>query len=318
MSDSAFQYPPDLFALLVDAIPALCRAKQDVVLMFRGAGVPASMTADLETRIKQDRENVKKYELARTILTRMNEGGDALLAPRRELLKRITEFEDFSRCYDNDVMKARGLVAEVRRVVNVKDSFTRMSQERDREVDSRRAEQLQKTSLVRERQAKIAGAKKELFALFAETNPHRRGKALEAVLNSLFRAYDVLVAEDFRRKGGEGNSVEEQIDGVIEIDSQMFLAEMKWWDTPLGPAEVSPHISRLLLRSGVSGIFISSSDYTPAAVNMCRDFLQQKVLVLCTLREIVDVLNRDADLTAMLRTKIRAAKLDRNPFKEVA
>lgn len=51
---------------------------------------------------------------------------------------------------------------------------------------------------------------------------------------------------------------------------------------------------------------------------MCRDFLQQKVLVLCTLREIVDVLNRDADLTAMLRAKIRAAKLDRNPFKEVA
>jgi hypothetical protein len=38
---------------------------------------------------------------------------------------------------------------------------------------------------------------------------------------------------------------------------------------------------------------------------------QQRVLILCTLREIVDVLNREVDLLAMLRAKIRAAKLDR-------
>jgi restriction endonuclease Mrr len=170
---------------------------------------------------------------------------------------------------------------------------------------------------VRERRERVEKAKTNLFALFAETNPQRRGKALEAVLNDLFRAYDVLVAEDFRRKGGDGSGVVEQIDGVIEIDSQMFLVEMKWWADPLGPEEVSPHISRLMLRSGVSGIFISNSEYTTAAIGMCRDFLQQRVLVLCTLREIVDVLNRETDLVAMLRAKVRSAKLDRNPFKEV-
>lgn len=137
-------------------------------------------------------------------------------------------------------------------------------------------------------------------------------------MNGLFRAYDVLVAEDFRRKGGDGSGIAEQIDGGIEIDTQMFLVEMKWWADPLGPTEVSPHISRLLLRSGVSGIFMSNSEYTTAAIDMCRDFLQQQVLVLCTLREIVNVLNRDSDLVSMLRAKIRAAKLDRNPFKEVA
>lgn len=137
-------------------------------------------------------------------------------------------------------------------------------------------------------------------------------------MNNLFRAYDVLVAEDFRRKGSDGSGVEEQIDGVVEIDNQLFLVEMKWWDGPLGPAEVAHHINRLMVRSGVGGIFISSSDYTPAAISACRDFLQQRVLVLCSLREIVDLLNREADLLAMLRAKIRAAKLDRNPFKEIA
>lgn len=318
MTTTTFQYPPDLFALLVDAIPVLCKSKKDLLLFFRGAGVPITLTSDIEAQLKQDRQSVGKYDAARTILTRMNEGGDALLAQRRELLKRVTEFEDFSRCYDSEVMKAKGLVAEVRRIINVKDSFTRMSQERDREIEARRTEQQQKTKVSRERRERIEKAKTNLFALFAETNPHRRGKALEAVMNDLFRAYDVLVAEDFRRKGGDGSGVLEQIDGVVEIDSQMFLVEMKWWADPLGPEEVSPHISRLMLRSGVSGIFISSSDYTTAAIGMYRDFLQQRVLVLCTLREIVDVLNRESDLVAMLRAKIRSAKLDRNPFKEVA
>jgi restriction endonuclease Mrr len=248
----------------------------------------------------------------------MNEGGDAMLTARRELLKRVTEFEAYSRCYESDVMKAKGLVAEISRVINVKDSFTRMTQERDREVDARRIEQQQKIQGLRARQEKIGKAKTDLFALYAENDPHRRGKALEGVLNNLFRAYDTLVAEDFRRKGEEGNGVAEQIDGVIEIDHQMFLVEMKWWDQKLGPAELSPHISRLLLRNGVGGIFISSSEYTPAAIEMCRDFLQQRVLILCTIREIVDLLNRETDLLAMLRAKIRAAKLDRNPYKEVA
>jgi restriction system protein len=317
MTFEAFQYPPDLFSLMVDAIAVLCRSKQDVILFFRGAGVPAKLTADIEAALQADRQSVRKHDSARTILTRLNEGGDALLAVRRELLKRVTGFEDFSRCYENDVMKAQGLVAEISRIVDTKDSFTRMKQERDREAESRRADQQRNMAVIRERREKIAAAKAGLFALFAETNPHRRGKALEGVLNDLFRAHGALVAEDFSRKGASG-SVEEQIDGVIELDTQIYLVEMKWWDNSLGPAEVSPHISRLMLRHGVYGVFISSSGYTPAAINMCRDFLQQKIIVLCTLQEIVEVLNREGDLMEMLQSKIRAAKLERNPFKAVA
>jgi restriction system protein len=101
MTVETFQYPPDLFALLVDTIPVLCRSKSDVLLFFRGAGVPPALTADIEANLKTDRQSVRKHESARTILTRMNEGGDALLAARRELLKRVTEFEDFSRCYES-------------------------------------------------------------------------------------------------------------------------------------------------------------------------------------------------------------------------
>jgi len=50
---------------------------------------------------------------------------------------------------------------------------------------------------------------------------------------------------------------------------------------------------------------------------MARDFLQQRTLVWRTLKEVVDVMNRDGDLTEMLRAKIRTAKLDRSLLKEI-
>jgi hypothetical protein len=52
-------------------------------------------------------------------------------------VKRVTEFEDFTTCWPSDQLKAEGLVARVRQVVNVRDSFTRMKQERDGERQER-------------------------------------------------------------------------------------------------------------------------------------------------------------------------------------
>lgn len=46
-SDIVFHYPPELFHLLVDVVPLLNRSKQDVLVFFRGAGVPDSITSDI-------------------------------------------------------------------------------------------------------------------------------------------------------------------------------------------------------------------------------------------------------------------------------
>ena len=47
---------------------------------------------------------------------------------RRELLKRVVEFENFSTCCPEDRLEAQDLVSQIRSVINVKDSFTRMRQ----------------------------------------------------------------------------------------------------------------------------------------------------------------------------------------------
>src|SRR6266568_5205088 len=143
--DIVYHYPPELLSLLVDTIPLLSRAKKDVVLFFRGAGIDAAILSDLSKRVRDDPQGINKYEIARAVLTRLNEKGERALGERREVLRRVLEFEDFSTCWPQDQLKAKGLVAEIRRVVDVKDSFTRMDRERENERQQRLAEQRART-----------------------------------------------------------------------------------------------------------------------------------------------------------------------------
>ena len=124
--------------MLVDTIPRLCRSKRDVLLFFRGAGIRESMLRDLYQRLKEDASSVNKFDMVRTLLARLNEAGDAALGERRVLLQRVHDFEEFSTCWENDRLEAQGLVGQIRQVVNVKDSFTRMRQEREEEARKHR------------------------------------------------------------------------------------------------------------------------------------------------------------------------------------
>jgi restriction system protein len=89
---------------------------------------------------------------------------------------------------------------------------------------------------------------------------------------------------------------------------------MKWWKGPLGRNEVSPHLVKLFARSEARGIFISSYGYTEPAVTTCKDALPLKTVVLCSLDEIVQVLEAQASFKDLLKDKIRAAVIDKNPL----
>src|SRR5688572_19381329 len=107
--DITYQYPPELFQLLIEVIPRLCPRKKDVVLFFRGAGVDASITEDVEMSLQDRSKAPSKFEITRALLKGLNERGERSLRERRELLKRTVEFEDFSTCWPDDQLKAKGL-----------------------------------------------------------------------------------------------------------------------------------------------------------------------------------------------------------------
>lgn len=248
----------------------------------------------------------------------MNARGDDGLRTRREIIKRVVEFEDFSICWPADQLRAKGVVASLRDVVNVKDSFTRMKQERDTERRKIMAcTHAQRAATVKKREA-IDDVNKRLCSLFQmDDKPQERGKALEAILNDLFKVYGILIQENFCRRDPDSSLVLEQIDGVIILNGIIHLVEMKWLKEPVGVAEIGPHLVRLYGRANASGIFISNSGYTEPAVQQCREALNQRTIVLCSLQEIVLLLQRQADFESMLRRKSQAAILDKVPYREI-
>lgn len=314
--ENTFHYPPELLSLLIETLPRLCKTKKDLLLFFQGAGVSPGLLSSYETLLKTNRDEFKKPIVARELLTKLNENGDRSLRERREILKRVTEFQDFSVCWEADQAAARGYVAQVRELVNVKDSFTRMQIERDEERRKRLAEQKARFAAEKDRMAKIEAVKADLYALFGEHDAKKRGKALEGVLNSLFAAYGILVREAFTVKGACNEGVIEQIDGLVELDGHLYLVELKWWNKPLGVAEVSPHLVRVFGRGGQArGIFISYSEYTKPAIATCRDALKGgAVVILCNLQEIVDLFEKEGDLKKWLKAKVTAAIADENPY----
>lgn len=194
-----------------------------------------------------------------------------------------------------------------------------MNQERQAEQRRHRSAQLaaveQRAHAAHEKET----IKVDFYRLFADPDEHRRGKALEAVLNQLFKAGGILVRDAFTLRAN-GAGVVEQIDGVIELDGHLYLVEVKWWQKPLGPGDVAQHLVRVFGRGDVRGLFVSYSGYTPAAVESCREALRDKVVALALLQEFVTLLERDEDLdgslSAFLQAKAHAAQLEKNPLHE--
>ena len=315
--DITYHYPPELLQLLVDAIPRLCRGKKDVLLFFRGAGVARSDIADLEGLVAAGTAP-RKFDMARTILQRMNEQGERGLRERRELIKRVVEFENFSACWPSDQLQAKGLVAEIRHVVNVKDSFTRMHQEREAERQKHISKQQAEQERLRQRRDQLAAARRDLTQMLTMKDHQKRGTMVEGVLNTLFKVHEIHVRDSFKRMSPVTGRTLEQIDGVIRLDGFLCLIEVKWLSDPVTIEDVAHHLVRVFTRDATRGIFISATPYTEAAVQTCKDALARAVVALCLLEDIVLTLEREGDLSAFLRSKVDAAILEKDPFRRGA
>lgn len=307
MQDDVYHFPPDLMALLTDAIPLLCRSRADVVLFFRGCGVPAEMTDDL-------RRWFSKYEITRAVLTRLNEAGDRMLAPRRELIKRVTQFQDFTVCHPDDQLKARGVVVAIRDLVNVKDAFTKMNLERERERLERLQQHEADAAAKRRSRQEREDLRRRLAGLISMASPQRRGIALEGVLNDIFRLDGISVRDAFTIRNDDGQ-VTEQIDGLVALGTQLILVEAKWHSEPLSKADVSAHLVSLYSRGDVYGLVVSFSGFKPSAIEICTTALADLVVVLAEVHELLMLLeDPDASVSGWLRQKITKASVDRTPL----
>lgn len=307
MSDEAYHFPPDLMGLLIDTIPLLCRSKAEVLAFFRGCGVPADVTSDLHRWLG-------KYDIARIVLTRLNEGGDRMLAQRREVVKRVTQFQDFSACRPDAQLKARGLVSAVRDLVNAKDAVTKLSLERERERQLLVRQHEAEAAAKRRARAERETLRRRLAELTSMTNPQQRGIALEGVLNDVFKLDGIAVRDAFTIRNERGY-ISEQIDGLIALGTQLMLVEAKWHSEPLSRSDVAAHLVSLYTRGDVYGLIVSYSGFRRSAIDVCKAALADLVVVLAEVHELLMLLeDPDATVSEWLRQKITKARVDRMPL----
>jgi len=251
-------------------------------------------------------------------LTKLNEGGDSTLRERREIIKRVVEFVDFSLCWENERLAAIGLVARVREVVNVKDSFTRIKDEYDAERHKRMAEADLRMEEKQKQEAALDQARQNFYRLFGETDPVKRGRLLEKVMQELFEASGITVRESFTVIDPEDGKIIEQVDGMIELSNRLFLTEIKWLSTNLDKPAASAHLVRVYHRPEIHGLFISATPFTNGALKLCTEALQkERLIVLCTLQEFFQVLEARGDLSSFLRAKIDAVIAQKTPFPQI-
>jgi len=98
---------------------------------------------------------------------------------------------------------------------------------------------------------------------------------------------------------------------------QTYLVEMKWLTDPVGVPEMASHFMRLLARLDVRDLSISTSNFASSTIAECITHSANKSMVLAPLRELVMLLASERDLVQLLRTKARAAVLDKKPFVEI-
>ncbi len=317
MLNNAYHYQPDVFAALAESIPLICRSKKDVLTFFRGTGLNHARIEELERVLLEDRDQIKKHLVTKELLELSNrdDSNDGLRI-RREIVKRVVQFNNFESCWDDKMLAAKGAVAKVRELVNEKDAFTRMENERDNERKVRAAESEKRATEQRNKIKEREDIKRNFYSLYTTSaTPRERGLAFEKVLNKIFSLDGLLVREAFTIKGDSGEGIIEQIDGVVELDNHLYLVEAKWWTDNLGVGDVSQHMVRVASRAQMRGFYVVNPGFAPAAILTSREALQRNVFVLATTQELFILLEHGGSVSEWMRTKVRHAMIDKDPHR---
>jgi hypothetical protein len=97
----------------------------------------------------------------------------------------------------------------------------------------------------------LLGLKEEFAQLAMEKDRSKAGLALEKLLNRLFELYELKPRNPFRVVG-------EQIDGSFDLDSHIYLLELKWEQHPLPEADLLVFRGKIEGKSTFTrGVFIA-------------------------------------------------------------
>lgn len=299
--ERSYRFTPELIELLVETIPLLTRSKDALLTFFRGSGVPEPLLYRFRELIRSDRRAISKYQIVRSVLSGLEARGDATLHARREVIRRVATFDDFSLCWDHDQTKASILVERTRFIVQLKDASTRTELDRD----SRRRETIARAE--RDNKARFEWRRNMLARvsrLCALDVTRRRPSDVSQLFQELFVGFGIRPKRNF----GESIPVDVDTSGLIEFDRNSYLVDVLWREHPISSHNIGPHLVRVFNGNGVRGLFISGAGYTNSAAEAWQLALQEHCVVLLTIEDITLLLESHGELQDLLRDGIEEAQ----------
>jgi restriction system protein len=311
MSEILEHYPPQLVTLITEVLPILFVKRKAILLFFKTSQIPDEITDDIKERIAKNEGSLSKYMMIRTILYRLNNNKEnAFLRERYEILKRLIEFEDFNICWPDTVDKAKGLIDQLKEqdIKNnwLKDMETTLMIKRIRDLDDETPAhqvKIQRTFL-----------RDDLLKALSEQDERKRGKDLVDIFNHLFALHEILIIDPFKKNVLSTEGLIEQIDGVVEINKEKYLVELKWSKKRLGLEEVSNHFMNVFYREKLRGILIGVNGFEIEAIDLCKKSYERVMVVLWKLEELLELMSKYENLNEFLQKKIEAAIRDNNPL----
>lgn len=158
--------------------------------------------------------------------------------------------------------------------------------------------------------------KNDFYSLFGmvDDQSQKRGILLENILNRFFNANNVRINTPFELVNQKDQTCAEHcLEGVIDIAGNLYLVELRWQHKPVDVPEVSLHLVQIFSRGLSGGILMTNCEFTMSAISTCKKALSQKTVILCELKEIVTLIEQNANLNNFLSDKFFAAAIKKNP-----
>ena len=198
-----------------------------------------------------------KYSIMRNILTDLEEKGDI-----ETILSLLSNFYILKKIPDDkvpDPAKSKRLLQELKDLCGEDLLEQRIKQQK---LEEKRKTKLALINNKLSYEQTLANIKNEFYELLNLDDPHKRGFALEPLINKLFSLNEVEYHKSFR-------TVTEQIDGYFKFDKFDYLVETKWEKAPIDKGPLDEFQNEVVRRiESTRGLFISMSGFNPNHISL--------------------------------------------------
>lgn len=133
----------------------------------------------------------------------------------------------------------------------------------------------------------------ETLELIKANEPKPRGLAFEKLINNILDDKKLLIQRSYVTYDSS-----QQIDGAIEVNSRIFLLEVKWEQTEtLAASKLYSFLGKINSKiDGTIGIFISYNRLAENFLNSVRNGIQQKCLIIHGAEDISALVSEELDI----------------------